>query len=127
MDITEKICTKCGCSKSLDAFCNRKAGKLGKHSWCKKCTNESSTKVRKSPKGQEWHKAYRKSTKYKEYKKNYDNINTNIARNLRARLRVAISGNYKAGSAVRDLGCSVEYFKEHISSKFQNGMTWENH
>lgn len=46
---------------------------------------------------------------------------------LRSRLRVAIGGNYKSGSAVRDLGCSIEELKLYLESKFQPGMTWENH
>jgi len=32
----------------------------------------------------------------------------------------------KAGSAVRDLGCSVEFLKQYLESKFLPGMTWEN-
>lgn len=46
--------------------------------------------------------------------------------NLRARFTTALKGNYKIGSAVRDLGCSIEEFKQYIESKFQEGMTWEN-
>lgn len=50
-----------------------------------------------------------------------------IATNLRNRLNRAIKGNYKAGSAVRDLGCSVDDFKQHLESKFQPGMSWDNY
>ena len=39
----------------------------------------------------------------------------------------ALNGNYKSGSAVRELGCSIEEFKKYIESKFQPGMTWRNH
>ena len=39
----------------------------------------------------------------------------------------AIKSNQKAGSAVRDLGCSIKEFKACIESKFQHGMTWDNH
>ena len=49
-----------------------------------------------------------------------------LKKRLRDRLRKAIKNNYKAGSAVRDLGCSVEYFKEYIESKFTEGMSWDN-
>jgi hypothetical protein len=34
--------------------------------------------------------------------------------------------NYKAGSAVRDLGCTIENFRKHIESKFKTGMSWNN-
>lgn len=46
---------------------------------------------------------------------------------LRLRSTAAIKGNYKSGSAVRDLGCSIGDFKLYLESKFQPGMTWENH
>lgn len=53
--------------------------------------------------------------------------NFKIACNLRARLHRALKNNQKVGSAVRDLGCSIPEFKEHIEKQFQDGMTWENH
>jgi len=46
---------------------------------------------------------------------------------LRARLAQAIKNFNKAGSAIRDLGCSIEFLKTYLESKFQPGMTWENH
>lgn len=46
--------------------------------------------------------------------------------NLRNRLNVAIRDGQKAGSAVRDLGCSIEEFKSHISGLFEPGMSWDN-
>ena len=46
---------------------------------------------------------------------------------LRSRLRTALNKKYKAGSAVKDLGCSIEELKAYLESKFQEGMTWENH
>ena len=58
-------------------------------------------------------------------RKKIDN-NYKTACNLRTRLCNATKGNQKKGSAVRDLGCSIEDFKKYIESKFQEGMTWEN-
>lgn len=54
------------------------------------------------------------------------NIKAKIASNLRSRLFQAIKNNYKAGSAVTDLGCSIEEFKLYLESKFQDGMNWDN-
>jgi hypothetical protein len=45
---------------------------------------------------------------------------------LRSRLSIAIKRNLKSGSAVRDLGCSIEFFRQWIEFRFQDGMTWEN-
>jgi len=49
-----------------------------------------------------------------------------IQRNLRARLHAAIKRNSKSGSAVRDLGCSIEELKKHLEVQFEEGMTWDN-
>jgi hypothetical protein len=46
---------------------------------------------------------------------------------LRNRIRKAIKQNARHGSAVRDLGCSIEFFKEYIQSKFSDDMTWNNY
>lgn len=49
-----------------------------------------------------------------------------IGTNLRSRLNKAIQGDYKSGSAVFDLGCSIDEFKVYMESKFQAGMSWGN-
>lgn len=45
---------------------------------------------------------------------------------LRSRLRGALAGRDKAGSAVELLGCSVPEAVRHIERQFHDGMTWEN-
>jgi len=57
-----------------------------------------------------------------------------IARALRHRVNEALkTGQKKGGSAVRDLGCSIEEFKAYLESQFypnpETGemMTWDNH
>jgi hypothetical protein len=49
-----------------------------------------------------------------------------LAQSLRARLRMALKRDTKVGSTIQDLGCSIEELKQHLESKFQSGMTWEN-
>lgn len=46
---------------------------------------------------------------------------------LRRRFNRALHQDYKAGSAVRDLGCSIKQFKCYLESQFQPGMSWENY
>lgn len=53
-------------------------------------------------------------------------VNFRLAMNLRGRLKEAIRNNQKAGSAVRDLSCSIEELKAYLISRFQPGMSWEN-
>lgn len=45
---------------------------------------------------------------------------------LRCRLNKALKRNKKTGSAVKDLGCTIDELKTHLESKFQSGMTWDN-
>jgi hypothetical protein len=40
---------------------------------------------------------------------------------------MALKGNAKRGSAVRDLGCSVAELKLRLERMFTAGMTWENY
>ena len=53
-------------------------------------------------------------------------IQFKLSTNLRTRLNTALKSNYKSGSAVKDLGCTIEEFKVYLESKFQPGMTWDN-
>jgi len=45
---------------------------------------------------------------------------------LRSRLLKAIKKGSKTGSAIDDLGCSIEEFKKHIESLWKSGMNWDN-
>lgn len=71
--------------------------------------------------------------KYRKQKREYDKLKksidpqTKIACNLRSRTSLAISGKYKSGSAIRDLGCSLPELKIYIENQFQEGMSWENY
>ena len=46
---------------------------------------------------------------------------------LRGRLSGIVRGKIKGGSAIRDLGCTVDEFFAHIESLFRPGMSWENY
>ena len=54
------------------------------------------------------------------------NTDFRLACNLRTRLCSAIRGEYKAGSAVRDLGCTIPELKAHLEAQFTEGMSWAN-
>jgi hypothetical protein len=47
--------------------------------------------------------------------------------NLRSRFNHALKNNYKSGSAIKDLGCSISELKKHLESKFDSNMTWSNY
>ena len=62
-------------------------------------------------------------TKNREQK----DINFKLSRRLRHRLYLSIKNSQKAGSAVADLGCSVQHLKLHLELFFDEGMSWENY
>lgn len=49
-----------------------------------------------------------------------------LASNLRARLHHALRGGHKAGSAIRDLGCTIPELRRRLEEQFKPGMTWGN-
>lgn len=72
------------------------------------------------------HKAWREANRDKINASQKKLIKTNIQYKLSCRLRTrlysALQGNIKNGSAVTDLGCSIDELKMHLESKFQCGM-----
>lgn len=80
-------------------------------------------------------KEYRERVKHTEEFKRRDRINRSkylskvqnkLALSLRTRVKIAVKSNAKAGSAVRDLGCTIPELKALLESKFKSGMTWKN-
>ena len=53
--------------------------------------------------------------------------NSSITRKLAHALRTRIRRAVKFGSAVQNLGCSIEQFKLHLERNFEPGMTWNNY
>lgn len=74
-----------------------------------------------------WHEAnpnYR--AEYQNKKRNTD-IGFKLAHNLRSRLNSAVKNGQKRGSAVDDLGCSVDDLARRFEFLFQSGMDWDNY
>jgi hypothetical protein len=50
-----------------------------------------------------------------------------LAKQLRCRFKSAFKLNVKTGSAIKDLGCSIDQLRKHLESLFEPGMSWDNH
>ena len=80
---------------------------------------------------QEWY--YNNKDKVIAQKRGYESnkrktdLDFRIKKNLRHRLYLAIKRNSKRGSAVKDLGCSVEFLKEYLKLMFYGDMSWDNY
>jgi hypothetical protein len=137
-------CTKCFVEKLNMHFYKNSKLERGFQYWCIDCCKqyrkENAIKIRHNK--QNYYSKHR--TEILEQKKEYNtlnrkkrvlynklrrqnNLNVRLADGLRTRLRFVIKGIIKSGSAVRDLGCSIEYLKAYLESKFQPGMTWDNY
>lgn len=115
---------------------NKEKIKLQTKTWCE--SNKEKLRVYREAnkekikvKDKIWRESNKEKIRIKRnnYSKNRlkTNVQHKLGSNLRNRLRRAINGNYKAGSAVKDLGCSIDELVSYLESKFQPGMTWDNH
>ena len=50
-----------------------------------------------------------------------------IRKNLRTRIRHAVKKGHKSARTMELLGCGIEELKDHLSSKFTEGVTFENY
>ena len=131
-----KTCKVCKQIKNSEEFyaCNK--GK-NSHSSCKICFKAKTLTCYKEKRAErivqmrEWAKMnrtkIRKAQRDHNQRRYYSDPNFRLARVLRARLGMALKGNYKAGSAVRDLGCSIPDLRVYLEQLFRPKMTWENY
>jgi hypothetical protein len=105
--------------------------KIMKESLCHPCKMKSPevlAKISRAGTGRicsDENKAKKSAAMYRLYNSNPQN--RKISRNLRSRLNKAIAHSWKSGSAVADLGCSIDELKAHLESQFTEGMTWETY
>ena len=96
---------------------NKKHGKV----W------RQNNKNKRKRKNKNWYQKNKNKIRiYRNNKKKTD-IQYKLSENLRGRLRNAIQGNQKVGSAVKDLGCTIDELKTYLESKFKPSMTWDNY
>jgi hypothetical protein len=89
----------------------------------------------KAAKYREQHPGYREEylKQNPDYTRDYTanryqkDVQFRLSRVLRSRLKHALNGNFKSGSAIGDLGCSIEYLKFWLECQFKPGMAWENY
>lgn len=76
-------------------------------------------------------KLRRLAQRKKEYRRRYaverysSDLHHRLTMVLRSRVRSAVRNGQKRGSAIRDLGCTVDELKAHLEAHFSSGMTWE--
>lgn len=102
-----------------------KNNKQKRKEWDSKHKSEKIKQVRSwQIKNKEQVANYRKAYQKNKYHKD---IQFRIGTVLRSRLKQAIKNNFKIGSAIKDLGCSITELKSYLESKFLFGMSWDNY
>ena len=152
-------CNDCGKVKLIIEFKKRMGG-MGYERICKECANKRNKeynykdiektreRVRNSNRKRRMNEEIRKKENIysRQFFKNNPNYRIEYEREkckkdpiyrlikrMRGRLKAILKNKQKIGSAIRDLGCSVEELKAHLESKFYpragtgEMMTWDNY
>jgi hypothetical protein len=143
-----KTCTACRREKTLSCFSKDKSKSDGHRPDCKSCRSAKNSIYYESNKDtiKEKTKLFHSENKkyYQEYDKNWRKKNKSrimahrkhrletdiifkLKDILRGRLNKAVKNSYKSGSAVSDLGCSIQHLKLHLELFFGKDMTWNNY
>lgn len=132
-----KKCSSCHIYKDLKEFNKNKNSKDGLYHRCRSChgiynrlwRNKNIARCIKQSKEWKINNKDKVNKNRREYssKRYYNDINFRLTCSLRNRMNRAIKNEYKSGSAISDLGCSVEYLKKYLESQFQPSMSWNNY
>jgi hypothetical protein len=155
--MTKSICSICEVERDITYFYKDKSRPFGFRKDCKVCcakrineyrkkdyvrekrkkeytlsNGRDVTKERKKKYEQE-NKGKRNEYFKKKHREKYqNNIQAKIKTLIRTRIRHAIKNNIKYKSSTISLGCSIDFFKKYIESKFYNHpiteeiMSWDN-
>ena len=132
-----KICSCCKKELPLSAFCKNNSTSDKLNVYCRVCENEKKSKRLREDsslylKKQFYDRKYhnqdkrRKVRSLNDQKERRKNLQFKFIEYFRASSYRVIKGQSKSKRILSLLGCSIEEFRKHIESQFQEGMTWEN-
>lgn len=132
------LCKKCNLYKTLEKFKKRKTKNLiVLNSFCNPCHKYPESMKRwyeeNKIKIQDVRKKWRKNNKDKirEYGKQYYNeIKKDTDKRLKQKVKSAMSNSVrfnKSNQYLNMVGYTVQDLKEHLESKFREGMSWDNY
>jgi hypothetical protein len=155
---TSKVCVGCNKNKLLSQFYKDIEIQDGRKSRCIDCEKNKSAKYREenrellNSKVRDYH--WKNRAKRLDYKKKWDNENTDkvkayrayylpkanaiskhkretdpgfrITARLRARIYSVLKFGYKSAKTIELLGCGIEELKTRFERQFTKGMNWEN-
>jgi hypothetical protein len=140
-------CPKCNTQKDESCFSKNRSRSTGRNSYCKDCVKPINKfhyerhhgPVVYAPRLTKEEKAKRIAAKNKSwYLRNLDyhpnrrkDPIKRLAMCMRTRVYCAIKRHIaicsKSAPTVKLIGCSIEFLRKHLESRFRDGMTWENY
>lgn len=126
-----KHCSTCKIEKQYKNFYKDKRKPDGVMSRCKECTKN----YHQQNPNPEYRKKYREKNKSKltkqimEWQKNHyhTNLDYRLQKCIRSRIREYIKYDYDATSSLEYIGCSFEFYKQHLENQFTKEMNWDNY
>jgi hypothetical protein len=148
-------CFKCKETLPISDFGKNKSTGNGLQRSCKKCKSNLDKKYRNDPRFRqrildgklndyqkirsnplEWEKYLERQREIRDYGKEYQQMKNDPVRKSKDAIRKLLSSSFKVRNIKKSklcmrseeiLGCSFEFFKKHIETQFQQGMSWNNH
>jgi hypothetical protein len=88
-------------------------------------------KLKNKERSSNWHKNNKKSVL--AYQRNYydeklkEDTNFRILNSLRVRIWTVLKKQKKSNSTLKLTGCTLEFLRAYLESKFEDGMSWDNY
>jgi len=103
--------------------------KICNNGWHKRYRNENKVivkfrKDRWKNENREHHNAYQRS--YINERRKVD-INFRLLKQMRSRMSNALKRNQKSAKTMELTGCTMEFLRAYLESKFEDGMSWDNY
>lgn len=106
-----------------------KKNKEKKQAYKKVYNKENRDKINKSRK-KHYHEnkdKIRDKLNKKSRERTKNDIQYKVSRNIRSRIRAAITKGFKKGRCIELLGCTIPELKSYLEARFLPTMTWENY
>lgn len=97
------------------------------HEYLKKYTKQPHRVDKELNCRRQYKKKHRAEINLKQKERESSDVLFKLKRRLRHRLYVAMKNINKTSSTIENLGCSIEDLKQHLESRFQLGMSWDNY
>jgi hypothetical protein len=121
-----KICSTCRKTKLFCEFYKLGGSRIGINSRCIECCKIKDRERYRTNREEIIRKKVILNNKRRKIRKLEDPI-YKLGCNLRRRTLLALQGRRKHNKTIELLGCTPEFLRKYLESKFAEGMSWDNY